>query len=46
MALEQLKFEIVQEFGVTASRVNGSIGGEITKRLVMLAQQGLQGIIY
>ena len=51
MALEQLKFEIAQEFGVVlgpdaTSRINGSVGGEMTKRLVMLAQQGLQGTIY
>lgn len=43
-ALDQMKFEIAQEFGVnlgadTTSRANGSVGGEITKRLVKLAQQ-------
>ncbi|PSA89269.1 spore protein [Bacillus atrophaeus] len=43
-AIEQMKFEIAQEFGVqlgaeTTSRANGSVGGEITKRLVRLAQQ-------
>ena len=41
-ALEQFKYEIAQEFGVslgsnTASRSNGSVGGEVTKRLVALA---------
>lgn len=42
-ALEQLKNEIASEFGVqlgpdTTSRANGSVGGEITKRLVAQAQ--------
>jgi hypothetical protein len=44
--LEQMKLEIAQEFGVqlgadTTARANGSVGGEITKRLVALAQQQL-----
>ncbi|WP_010283277.1 alpha/beta-type small acid-soluble spore protein [Bacillus timonensis] len=47
-ALDQIKFEIAQEFGVklgsdTASRSNGSVGGEITKRLVSQAQHQLKG---
>jgi small acid-soluble spore protein A (major alpha-type SASP) len=47
-ALNQMKFEIAQEFGVqlgpdTTSRSNGSVGGEITRRLVALAQQQLGG---
>ena len=47
-ALEQMKYEIAQEFGVqlgadTTSRANGSVGGEITKRLVAAAQQQLAG---
>lgn len=42
-ALEQMKYEIAQEFGVnlgadSTSRSNGSVGGEITKRLVKQAQ--------
>lgn len=42
-ALEQFKMEIAQEFGVhlsadTTSRANGSVGGEITKRLIGQAQ--------
>ncbi|MCP8968507.1 alpha/beta-type small acid-soluble spore protein [Ectobacillus ponti] len=46
--LEQFKYEIAQEFGVqlgsdTAARANGSVGGEVTKRLVALAQQQLRG---
>lgn len=47
-ALEQMKVEIAQEFGVnlgadTTSRANGSVGGEITKRLVSMAQQQFSG---
>lgn len=46
-ALDQMKYEIAQEFGVnlgaeTSSRANGSVGGEITKRLVEMAQQQLK----
>lgn len=45
-ALDQMKMEIAQEFGVqlgpdSTSRANGSVGGEITKRLVQTAQQQL-----
>jgi hypothetical protein len=45
-ALDQMKFEIAQEFGVQlngneTSRANGSVGGEITKRLVRTAQEQL-----
>lgn len=47
-ALDQMKYEIAQEFGVqlgadTTSRANGSVGGEITKRLVSMAEQQLGG---
>jgi len=47
-ALDQMKTEIAQEFGVqlgpdSTSRSNGSVGGEITKRLVHSAQQTLNG---
>lgn len=43
-ALDQMKYEIAQEFGVnlgpdTIARQNGSVGGEITKRLVKMAEQ-------
>ncbi len=46
--LDQMKYEIAQEFGVTlgpdtTSRENGSVGGEITKRLVAYAEQSLSG---
>lgn len=45
-ALDQMKYEIANEFGVTlgpdtTARQNGSVGGEITKRLVAMAQQQL-----
>lgn len=44
--IDQMKTEIAQEFGVVlgadaTARQNGSVGGEITKRLVMLGQQAL-----
>lgn len=47
-ALDQMKYEIAQEFGVqlggeTTSRANGSVGGEITKRLVQMAEQQFGG---
>lgn len=47
-ALDQMKTEIAQEFGVqlgpdSTARSNGSVGGEITKRLVQAAQQQLNG---
>jgi hypothetical protein len=46
--LDQVKYEIAQEFGVTlgsdtVSRANGSVGGEITKRLVQQAQAQMSG---
>lgn len=38
-AIERMKYEIANEFGVnlgadTTARANGSVGGEITRRLV------------
>ena len=47
-AIDQMKYESAREFGVnlgpdTSSRQNGSVGGEITKRLVAMAQQQLGG---
>lgn len=49
-AVDQLKYEIAQEFGVqlggeTSSRANGSVGGEITKRLVQMAENQSKGNI-
>jgi len=42
-----MKEEIAREFGVqlgadTSARANGSVGGEITKRLIQMAQQSLR----
>ena len=50
-AIEQMKYEIANEFGVTmgpnaTSRANGSVGGEITKRLVQMGEQQLGGRNY
>ena len=50
-AIEQMKYEIANELGVTmgpdaTSRANGSVGGEITKRLVTLGQNQLSGSNY
>ena len=47
-ALDQMKNEIANEFGVqmgpdATSRANGSVGGEITKRLVRQAQSQMKG---
>ncbi|AVM23169.1 alpha/beta-type small acid-soluble spore protein [Bacillus pumilus] len=47
-AIDQMKYEIASEFGVnlgadTTARANGSVGGEITKRLVSYAQQNMGG---
>ncbi|MED3872955.1 alpha/beta-type small acid-soluble spore protein [Priestia megaterium] len=47
-AIDQMKYEIASEFGVnlgadTTARSNGSVGGEITKRLVQMAEQQLGG---
>jgi len=48
-ALDQMKYEIASEFSVnlgaeTTSRANGSVGGEITKRLVRTAQEQMKGM--
>ncbi len=45
-AIESMKYEIARELGVTmgpdaTSRANGSVGGEITKRLVQMGEQHL-----
>ena len=47
-AIERMKYEIANEFGVnlgpdTTSRANGSVGGEITKRLVERGMSQLSG---
>ena len=43
-AMDQMKYEIANEFGVNlgpdaTARSNGSVGGEMTKRLVNLGKQ-------
>ena len=48
-AVNQMKYEIAQEFGVqlgpeASSRANGSVGGEITKRLVEMAEKRSRGL--
>ncbi len=48
-AVNQMKYEIAQEFGVqlgpeASSRANGSVGGEITKRLVEIAEKRSKGL--
>ncbi len=50
-AIEQMKYEIANELGVkmgpdATSRDNGSVGGEITKRLVQMGQQNISGSKY
>ena len=50
-AIERMKYEIANEFGVnlgpdSTSRANGSVGGEITKRLVKLGENQLSGSNY
>ncbi len=48
-AIDQMKYEIASEFGVNlgpdaTARAIGSFGGEITKRLVQLAQSQIGGV--
>ena len=43
-ALERMKYEIASELGITlgadtTSRLNGTVGGEMTRRLVKLGEQ-------
>ena len=50
-AIEKMIYEIASELGVTmgpdaTSRANGSVGGEITKRLVKMGEQHLGGSSY
>jgi hypothetical protein len=52
-ALEKMKFEVAQELGITlpqdgyygnmTTRDTGRIGGNITRRLVQMAEQQLAG---
>ena len=50
-AIEKMKYEIANELGVkmgpdASRRANGSVGGEITKRLVQMGQQQMSGSNY
>lgn len=50
-AIDQMKYEIANEFGVnlgpdTTARENGSVGGEITKRLVSMGQSQMNSSNY
>ena len=43
-AIENMKYEIARELGITlgadtSSRLNGTVGGEMTKRLVNIGKQ-------
>lgn len=45
-AIENMKYEIANELGITlgaltSSRLNGTVGGEMTRRLVALGMQQL-----
>ena len=47
-AIEKMKYEIANEFGVnlgadSTARANGSVGGEITRRLVQSGMNNLGG---
>ena len=49
-AIEQMKYEIANELGVNlgadaTARANGSVGGEITTRLVKMGESQLGGSI-
>ena len=50
-AIDQMKYEIANEFGVnlgpdTTARANGSVGGEITKRLVQMGKEQMSRSSY
>ena len=50
-AIDQMKYEIANELGVnlgpdTTARANGSVGGEITKRLVKMGQEQMSRSSY
>lgn len=50
-AIEKMKYEIANELGVAmgpdaSSRANGSVGGEITRRLVQMGEQHMSGMNY
>ena len=46
-ALENMKYEIAREMGIklgaeTTARLNGTVGGEMTRRLVRLGEEQLK----
>ena len=46
--LENMKYEIAREMGIklgaeTTARLNGTVGGEMTRRLVRMGQEQLKG---
>lgn len=46
--IDRMKYEIANEFGVqlgadATARANGSVGGEITRRLVQMGQSQISG---
>lgn len=50
-AIEQMKYEIASELGITlgadtSSRLNGIVGGEMTRRLVRLGEEMLKSRNY
>ena len=47
-AIDRMKYEIANEFGVqlgadATARADGSVGGEITRRLVQMGQSQISG---
>ena len=47
-AIDRMKYEIANEYGVqlgadATARANGSVGGEITRRLVQMGQSQISG---
>ena len=45
-AIDKMKYEIASELGIklgadTTSRLNGTVGGEMTRRLVRLGEQAI-----
>ncbi|WP_047152029.1 alpha/beta-type small acid-soluble spore protein [Aneurinibacillus tyrosinisolvens] len=49
-ALNQFKYEIATEFGIQlgadqTARANGSVGGEMVKRMITLAESELGGTV-
>lgn len=50
-AVERLKYEIANELGITlgaetSARKNGTVGGQMTKRLVELGEKTIQNEVF